>query len=291
MQFLKDYIKKIKESYSHIFNTNNKSISDITLAGDKHKKSQEQFNIHRHLSTINAQIETEINYLVQKITTTDKLINKYVNIMSNLGYFKQLYEEYKINIEREQGVDDIDAKGDTFRYNKKEETLQGYIKYLNDVINQLKNQKLSNPLNKEKIRPQFREFLQFGENIKLFKHLDKSTREIYDFARLLKSKHKYKVLFPEMVSSILHYLLIVSLVNLFDIIDNSKVKNNKTDTIEYKFIQPVDKDNALEDYSNEMDINLVNEDTPLDEDGQPMDLIESFEFKNSNNLIVIMNYE
>jgi len=297
MQFLKDYIKKITESYSHIFTTktntmklstkgmymSDREIGDREI-GDKHKKSQDQFNIHRHLSTINAQIETEINSLVYKITTTDKLINKYVNIMSNLGYFKQLYEEYKKNNENEL---DVDSKSDAFRYNKKEETMQGYIKYLNDIINQLKNQKLSNPLNKDKIRQQFREFLQFGENIKLFKHLDKSTREIYDFARLLKSKHKYKVLFPEMVSSILHYLLIVSLVNLFDIIDNSKVKNDKTDTIEYKFIQPIDKDNALEDYSNEMDINLVNEDTPLDEDGQPMDLIESFEFKNSNNLKVI----
>ena len=37
-----------------------------------------------------------------------------------------------------------------------------------------------------------------------------------------------------MVSSILHYLLIVSLVNLFDIIDNSNVKNNKTD-IQYLY--------------------------------------------------------
>jgi hypothetical protein len=287
MKFLEDYIKKITESYTDIFKVkqnNNKQFGakqSGSITGFKHNKMQEQFNIHRHLSTINAQIEIEINSLVQKLTTTDKLIHKYVNILSELGYFKKLYEEFKTN------NNDDETKSDVFRYNKKEEALQDYIKYMNDIINQLKNQKLSNPLNRDKIRPQFRNFLQFGENIKLFKMLDKSTREIYDFARLIKSKQKYKVLFPEMVSSILHYLLVISLVNLFDTIDNTKIKNGKTDIIDYKFIQPIDKDTALLDYSNEMDINLVNEDTPLDDDGQPLDLIESFEFKNSNNLKVV----
>jgi hypothetical protein len=183
--------------------------------------------------------------------------------------------------------DDIDNKSDIFRYNKKEESIQGYIKYLNDIINQIKNQKLVNPLNKDKIRPHFRNFLQYGENIKLFNALDKTTREIYNFARLFKSKHRYKVLFPEMVSSILHYLLVISLVNLFDVIDNNKMQKGQTDIIDFKFKQPIEQDSALLDYSKVMDINLMNEDTPLDDDGQPIDLLESFEFKNSNNLKVV----
>ena len=149
-----------------------------------------------------------------------------------------------------------------------------------------------NPLNKDKIRAQYRDYLQFGENIKLFNTLDKTTRPLYDFAKLIKSKHNYKVLFPEMVSSILHYLLIMSLVMMFDIIDNNKMQKGKTDIIDFKFKQTIDPDNALLDYANDMDmdINLMNEDMQLDDEGQPLDLIESFEFKNSNNLKVLGSF-
>jgi len=280
MHFLEDYMKTMVESFPHIFNFHNATTRDSQTA-NKNRKTAEQFNIHHHLSMLNAQIETEINHLVQKITTTDKLINKYSSIMSNLGYYKQQYEEYK------KYNEDNETKGDIFRYNKKEESIQNNLKYLNDAINQIKNQKLANPLNRDKIRPQFRDFLQFGENIKLFKLLDKSTREIYDFAQLFKSKNKFKILFPEMVSSILHYLLVISLANLFDVVDNNKIGKNKTDIIDFKFKQPVDKDPALADYQAEMDIALADDDAPLDEDGQPIDLIESFEFKNNTNLKVV----
>jgi hypothetical protein len=336
MNFLKDYMKKIKETYNQIFNNlstqtssehKKNGISDVSgvsgVSGVSSVSSvsggakQQPFNIHRHLSTLTSQIEIEINSLVKKITT-DKLAYKYNNILSTLGYFKKLYDEFKANMvnanNRDNGnskysddsgisgnsdnsgnsmrgdrytQDDIDNKSDIFRYNKKEESIQGYIKYLNDIINQIKNQKLVNPLNKDKIRPHFRNFLQYGENIKLFNALDKTTREIYNFARLFKSKHRYKVLFPEMVSSILHYLLVISLVNLFDVIDNNKMQKGQTDIIDFKFKQPIEQDSALLDYSKVMDINLMNEDTPLDDDGQPIDLLESFEFKNSNNLKVV----
>ena len=81
---------------------------------------------------------------------------------SNNGQIINFYEHVP-----KKYLDDIDNKSDIFRYNKKEESIQGYIKYLNDIINQIKNQKLVNPLNKDKIRPHFRNFLQYGENIKL----------------------------------------------------------------------------------------------------------------------------
>ena len=49
---------------------------------------------------------------------------------------------------------------------------------------------------------------------KLFKILGDKTRELYTFVKLIKSKQKYKVLFPELVSNVLHYLNIISLSNL-----------------------------------------------------------------------------
>lgn len=291
MNFINDYLKTIIDAFPIIFNTTSTSSTtsydDILVNKKNIGGNKDRFNIHHHLSKLNAQIEIEINHLVQKITTTDKLIKKYSDIISNLGYYRKLYEEFK----NDSGVDD--NKSDNFRYNKKENSIQLYLKYLNDVINQIKNQKLLNPLNKEHIRPQFRDFLQYGENVGLFKMLDKSTREIYDFARLFKSKIKFKILFPEMVSSILHYILVISLANLFDVMDNTKLGKQKTDIIDFKFKQQQnDVDPALADFAQdmEMDINMHGDDAILDEDTQELDLIESFEFKNNTNLKTVGDF-
>ena len=44
---------------------------------------------------------------------------------------------------------------------------------------------VSNPLNREMIRPQYRDFLTFGERDKLFKILGDKTRELYNFVKLI----------------------------------------------------------------------------------------------------------
>ena len=290
MKFIKDYLVKIKESLGQIF--------DSQTGGALKNKKPETFDIYRHITNINSQIETEIKELTIKITTTDKNINKYSKIMTNLGNFNKHYEEYRSNMESKldsdgkSGKDNKDFESEIiynsnlYRYNKKEEHIQTTIKFLNDVISQLKNGELSNPLNKEHIRPQFREFLQYGENVKLFKNLSLNTREIYNYSRLLKSKHKYKIFFPEMVSSILQYLNIISLVNLFNELDNNKV-NKKLGTgeiIDYSFRMNEEPDEALKDLNQDMNLGIEYNNDNEDEEN----MIESLEIKHNNTNLKII---
>jgi hypothetical protein len=276
LNYLKDFFYKIVESIDDILGNLNTNI----------KKNKEQFNIHRHLSALNAQIDNEIVALVPKLGNTEKQKDKYTKVLSNMGYYKKLYEEYK---QRHS-----DNESDLFRYCKKEEYLQFCMKYMNDIMNYLKNNKLANPYNKDKIRPQYRDFLQFGHNAKLFKVIDKMNREIFDFSKCVKSKHFYKILFPEMVSSINHYLVVISLVNMFEIIDNSKINRNigknSGEIVDYKFKQIIEKDPALDDFSQNTGINIQTDDITLDEDGNPIDMIESFEIKNSSNIKIISSF-
>ena len=259
----------------------------------KTKKGIELFDIHRHLGKLNSQIEFETIGLVKRLTTIEKTIDKYEKILLRLGDFTNLYNEYKeIHTINESNL---------YRYNKKEEHIKSTLKFLNDVINQIKNNMLSNPLDKEKIRPQFRDFLSFGENINLFKMLSVTTREIYNFAKLLKSKNVFKILFPEMVSSLLQYLNIISLVNLFDILDIRKISKKISETVDYKFKVINEPDEALKDYNRELNLDndsIINtNDNDNDNNGngnnninnindyeKEVNFIESFEIKTSDNL-------
>ena len=285
--YLKDFFNKIKENVNEIFDTDTRN---QTQKSKTHKI--EKFEIYKHLGNLKTHIDDEINNLVKKITATDKNINKYKRIMNNIGDFKKLYEDYKIN-----NINDINIneKSELFRYSKQEEYLQFSIKYLNDIINQIKNNKLSNPPNRDKIRSQYRDFIIFGEKTKLFKILGNTTRDIYNFAKLIKSKQNYKILFPELVSNILQYLTIISLSNLFNVLKmgNSHAHDKKdSEKMDYKFeidsTQPVEKSHILKDLKTEINLGLEEHDI-LDTE-EDIDFIKGFELKNSENLKAISEF-
>jgi hypothetical protein len=306
MKYIKDYLIKINESVDEIFDKkvnekNNKQVkTDVKTDAKediKNNKGIEIFDIYRHLGKLNSQIEFETNGLIKKLTTIEKTIDKYEKILLRLGDFSNLYNEYKeVHTVNESNL---------YRYNKKEEHIQTTLKFLNDVMNQLKNNMLSNPLDKERIRPQFRDFLSFGENINLFKMLSITTREIYDFSRLLKSKNVFKILFPEMVSSLLQYLNIISLTNLFDILDVRKISAKESEIVDYKFKIVEKTDDAFTDYKRELNLdndfinnnennygnnyNELNEINDINNDDD-VNFIESFEIKNSSNLKIINGF-
>ena len=155
-------------------------------------------------------------------------------------------------------------------------------------MNQIKNNMLSNPLDKEKIRPQFRDFLSFGENINLFKMLSVTTREIYNFAKLLKSKNVFKILFPEMVSSLLQYLNIISLVNLFDILDIRKISKKNSETVDYKFKVINEPDEALKDYNRELNLDndsIINENDNENDNNSNSNMNNRFDYEKEVNFI------
>ena len=321
MEFIRDYLDKIKDSVNQIFNFKNNTDTAKTKINPK-----DVFNIYRHISMLNSQIDTEINELIVKITVTDKNINKYSKILTNLGYYNKQCEEYNNNL----GDLDTDINinnSNLYKYTKKEEHINHTIKLLNDIISHIKNGELSNPLNKENIRPQYRTFLQFGENIKLFKMLSINTRTIFNYSNLIKSKHKYKIFSPEMVSSILRYLNVISLVNLFNELETNTFEKNKTiidskggldrggmdrggldrggmdrervvrgnklgnqmgDLIDYEFRQNIDPDESLRDLNEYMNLGIEND----DEDEVLIDSI-NINQKNTNLKIIsefIINY-
>ena len=270
MTYIKNYLEKMRESADEVFTSANPQTLKKTT-----RKPEAKFDINRHLSQLNSQIETEIIALVRKITATEKNIDKYSKIISNLGDFKGLYNEFKESHTEEES--------ELFRYNKKEEHIKYTMKYLNDIINQIKNNRLSNPLDKESIRPQYRDFLNYGEHIKLFKLISGSNKEIYDFGKIMKSKHNFKLLFPEMVASLLQYLNIMSLVNMFDVLNTNKIGKKPVEQVKYKFRAVEEPDEALKDLAREMEIEM-DEDEYVSGEGDKVNFIESFEIKNSDNL-------
>ena len=278
MKYLRDFLTKIQDNYNSIYPASVKTPGLISGGGAK----GDSFSIYKHLSQLNAQIAKEIEELVSKLASTDKLIEKYNKILSNIGNFTALYEEYKEAYGMDAGI--------RFRYTKMEESLHTYLKFLSDVINQIKNRKIGTQLIKEKIRPQFRDFMPYSENVKLFKLIDNFNSLLYNYSSKLHSKNIYKIFYPEMVASILHYMLVISLANLFDCLDTPRLRNQHTRELEYNFVKRPDKDPAIIDYSNDMNIDLVNDDVQLDDYGQPIDLIDNIRMKNSNNLKTVGNF-
>jgi hypothetical protein len=291
MNYFREFLIKIQENYNIIYPASIvSSTSTSTIVKNVKKTSIEMmggakgdsFSINKHLSQLNAQIANEIDELVTKLASTEKIIEKYTKILLNMGNFNSLYEEYKESNGMNAGI--------RFRYTKMEESLHSYLKFLSDVINQIKNKKLGNQITKEKIRPQFRDFLTYSENVKLFKLIDNFNSLLYNYSKYLHSKNIYTILYPEMVASMLHYMLIISLANLFNCLDTPRLRNQPTRELEYNFIKRQDKDPAIIDYSNDMNIDLVNNDVQLDDDGQPIDLIDNIRMKNSNNIKTIGNF-
>ena len=283
LTYLKDFFIKIKESKNDIFSFSNNEYERMERP-EKHIK-KEKFDIHKHLRNLTAIIDNEIDDLSKKIISTDKNINKYKKIMLNIGDFKILYDDYKTTNDNDL---DIDKKSLLYRYTKKEEYIQFSIKYLNDVMNQIKHKQLSNPLNKEKIRPQYRNFLKFGEKDKLFTLLGETTRTIYNFVKIIKSKEKYKVLYPELICNVLHYLNIISLSNLFNILNNNKISKVESESIDYNFQIPDEVNPDLIQLNKELNLGL-DDDTILDTE-EDVNFIESIEIKSSDNVKTIYSF-
>ena len=119
--------------------------------------------------------------------------------------------------------------------------------------------------------------------------------------RLIKSKHKYKIFFPEMTSSILQYLNIISLVNLFNDLDNNNFNKKTGNIIDYKFrsnqesnLESNQESNETRIMNREMNLGLDynNEDELQDELQDDLEdennLIESVEIKQTNSNIKII---
>ena len=90
-----------------------------------------------------------------------------------------------------------------------------------------------------------------------------------------------------MAASIVQYLNIISLVNLFNVLDINKIEKTETETIDYKFRVNRNPDDTLLDMNKDMNLQLENEEGILDTGEDNINFIESFEITNSDNLKLI----
>ena len=279
LRYLEDHLTHINAALPQIFNK--KQEKSQTLI----KKGETAFDIHRHLAALNKQIDIEIQHLIPRLTASDKTAVKFEKYLVGIGSFTNLYEEFKENHNERESLN--------FRYNKKESMIQSNLKYLNDIVNQIKNGQLTVQHNKENVRPQYREFIKFGENIGLFKMLSSGIKDIYNFAKLIKSNSNYKVLYPEFVASILHYLNVIALNSMFSVLDNKKVTKGKAEIVKYKFKSPTKTPVVDENIHMDLGDSIVmqaTDDLAGAIEATEMDLVESYESKNSDNVKVITEF-
>lgn len=273
--FLEDYINKIKEEEDVIFGSGNKAPINVGGGGSVKKST---FDIHKHISLLNSQIEEEIISLIQKITTTDKMVNKYKNILSNMGDFKKHYGEYKDSHSMMESL--------KYRYIKKIENLKYDFKYLYDVVVQIKNGELNNQLTKENIRPQFREFIRYGSNVKLFQTLSKSMVMIKKLMDCLVARDYTKLFTYEFVSSLMHYICVISLQNLFEELSIKKIGKKNAKDMDIKFKLSV-KESREDEIMPSMNMDVIDMEAADEND---IDLVESYEIKTSNNMKMITEF-
>jgi hypothetical protein len=200
----------------------NKVISkkDLESKSILNKNGKNKFNLNKLIIMLNSQTEVNIEHVANTLSGKDEDINKIEKNLSNLGEYTKLLKEFT-----DKNKENIDGQN-RYHYRKKEDSLRNNIKYLKDVMNQIKNNKL-NMFNKDDVRPQFRPYFKFKNNNKLFKLLSESIQPIIKIMRVLKSKSEYKNMNNELVSSINHYLLILALIEIMDTIKNSNMKNKK----------------------------------------------------------------
>ena len=261
------------------------------------------FDVYKQITNLTNSIDNEIDNVVKKITSTEKNYSKYKTILTNLGDFKKLYEDYKLNHNSNgnsngNGNDDDDDDNDNdvnynsnlFRNRKKEEYLQFSIKFLNDVMNQIKYGKLSNPIHKDKIRLEYRSFINYGEKETLFSLLSETTRELYNFVKNIKSKEKYKLLFPEFVSTLLHYINVISLSNLYTILNKNNIGKKESEIIDYEFKLDEEPSRDMLELNKELNLGLEDELLYDTEEDNNVNFIENFEIKKSNNIKIVNEF-
>jgi hypothetical protein len=301
LDYLKDFFNKIEENEDDIFTIDQEQQTQQTQQ-KKQQSKQSMFDIYKQITNLKNTIDNEIDNIVKKITSTEKNYGKYKTILTNLGDFKQLYEDYKLNHSGNSNDNDNNNDNDNdndydnnynshlFRDRKKEEYLQFSIKFLNDVMNQIKYGKLSNPIHKESIRLEYRSFINYGEKETLFNLLSETTRELYYFVKGIKSKEKYKLLFPEFVSTLLHYINVISLSNLYTILNKNNIGKKESDIIDYEFKVDEEPNRDMLELNKELNLGLEDELLYDTEEDNNVNFIENFEIKKSNNIKIVNEF-
>ena len=256
------------------------------------KSNKNKFNLNKLIIMLNSQIESNIEHLASSLSGNDNDINKIEKNLSNLGDYVKLSKEFS-----DKHKDDVDAQN-TYHYKNKEHSLQKNIKYLRDVINQIKNNRL-NKFNKDDVRPQYRPYFKFKNNNKLFKLLGESIAPIVEIMKKIKSKSEYKNMNTELVSSINHYFVVLAMIELIDAIKKSNMKNKKgsvvlvkqEDVEKTKVITSDDVDTTMVKDPMEKDYDIYqDEDDNTDFDHDNVDFVKDISIQHDSNIGIIKEF-
>ena len=283
--YLTSYIKRINDVLVAEFSHTNEKDKQTT-------KFHAKFDINVHISSINSQTFSSINELVRRLTTDDKLAKILNSDLMNLCFYKKLHEEFEAN----HPDDPISVTRN--RYKMQEDGIKANIKYLRDIVNQIKNGALARIGKMDDVRPQFKKFVKFRDNMKLFKGLNENIiNPVVKFCDILSSNKDYKYYFAEVIASILHYINVQVLNKLFDYLSDVRIAGKQGIIADVKFgnrnMDNVDDEDDKSHVNQFAVIEASFEDikTEMDEDEMPeMDFIESIENGKSTNIKIIHEF-
>lgn len=284
VEYILDKINKFRDE-NDIKHSKNKNIledNSINNETKKNKNKNDKFDINKHLALISSQINNDIESLLNKLNLSKKERNFFEGKLNNIGDYIELSNEYRDKLNKNYESEN-NIKIDNHRYKLKEQGIQKDIKYLNDILNQIKNGKLDNIEDKSEVRPNYREFIKYSKNKKLIKNIKDEILVLTKLSKMLISREQFKMLFPENVANILHYIIIFALNSMYDYVYDSGIKDKMGKIKE--IIGEGEEDEEDSDLMKESEILREKIDINYEED-EDMDEDE-FKIQKSNNLNIV----
>lgn len=258
---------------------------------NKLNSSDNNFNLNKHIALLNSQINQEIENLVNKLNLSNKEKEELDKKLNDIGeYFehkKELEKNYLIQ-NKEINYSEINNN----RYKIRENNLKKNIKFLKDVLNQINNGKLDNIDDKTKIRPQYRNFIMFNKNKKLFKRIKEYINIFFELNNLIVGREQYEILNIENISCILHYLSILCYLSIYNYLYESGLKDKLGKLIIDDDIMESDSFNpSVQDIDNEYKIiekdnSEILNDMEIDEEVEEKEMEDRAQKSTNLNIII-----
>jgi len=172
-------------------------------------------------ANINSQIEVEIEAIANRLTLNKNLNSSLISIMSNLGDYKNLYDDM-VN-----KTDDL-VESSYIRYKNKEDTVVKAFNYLVSSVAQLKNKKFLNTKKDTDIIQRYKFLHKFKNEHKLFKLIYKQIEHYFRASKKIVGTRNSKFLNSEQSSTISHYLFISAISSILGIFGDDVLSGSKS---------------------------------------------------------------
>tara|TARA_B100000575_G_scaffold143994_2_gene114979 strand:+ start:1548 stop:8054 length:6507 start_codon:yes stop_codon:yes gene_type:complete len=272
--FIINYLESIKTKWFYIKYDDIKQKYDPNKENTK-KQKDKLLDIYKHIDLLNSQINIEINFLLESLNFDDKKNTLYDKLI-NLGDYVNLKNEYESNLINDN-KENYEIKTKKFREKKKETSIKKNVMYLNNIINQIKNKKLLNIIDKKEIRPQFRLFFKYKDSYNSFNKVYTNIKPIITIIKYMISKENNNIFTEELVSLLCHYFILLLINKILNTFKNTSDDNNEKIDLDIQLdnIEIKDLDEGMEyNQDKEKEINIIND----------------IKFKKSKDLNIMSNF-